>query len=243
MTIKTKRPPRSPAAVGADERPSAAKAGKSPAKAPVSRGRRGRPTLAQAEEKGSTIVAAACAMFLEEGYAVTTMEAVAARAGVSKGTLYSRYSTKADLFAAVVEDRVRDWSVRAARNHQRVPSRLKALLEHHVLIALESVADPEIAAFAELLFTERRRFPELARIYFDRAVLFNIDLMVKDIADAAAREKIAVKDPKNVAFMLMEAVAGWTNIRALGNLSLSPQEQSRAAKRIVSFMMGGAKAW
>lgn len=63
----------------------------------------GRPRSAAADE---AILTAAFELFAEHGYADLSMEAVAARAGVAKTTLYRRYPDKASLVAAA-SDRAR----------------------------------------------------------------------------------------------------------------------------------------
>ncbi|MDQ6784544.1 MAG: TetR/AcrR family transcriptional regulator [Actinomycetota bacterium] len=64
---------------------------------------RGRPR----DERADVAIAAALLALLEEaGYAAVTMGAVAARAGVSKATLYRRHGSKAELvFATVIHGR------------------------------------------------------------------------------------------------------------------------------------------
>ncbi|MGE4527679.1 MAG: TetR/AcrR family transcriptional regulator [Rhodospirillaceae bacterium] len=62
---------------------------------PVCRGRKPDPG------KRDAIVEAACALFLEQGYGVS-METIAAAAGVAKQTIYNLFSTKEQLFGAVV---------------------------------------------------------------------------------------------------------------------------------------------
>ena len=64
--------------------------------------RGGRPSRAEALQLRERILVAATHLFLAEGYGSTTIESVAARAGVSKRTLYDRFDDKAVLFAAVV---------------------------------------------------------------------------------------------------------------------------------------------
>src|SRR4051812_37493303 len=51
--------------------------------------------------KDETIIEAARAVFLERGFAATTAE-IAERAGVSEGTLFNRFKTKAELFHAAM---------------------------------------------------------------------------------------------------------------------------------------------
>src|SRR5450631_727338 len=64
--------------------------------------RGGRPSRADALRLRERILVAATDLFLAEGYGSTTIEAVAARAGISKRTFYDRFDDKAVLFAAVV---------------------------------------------------------------------------------------------------------------------------------------------
>src|SRR5271166_3392818 len=66
----------------------------------VARG--GRPSRADALRLRERILVAGTELFLAEGYGSTTIEAVAARAGVSKRTFYDRFDDKSVLFAAVV---------------------------------------------------------------------------------------------------------------------------------------------
>jgi TetR/AcrR family transcriptional repressor of mexJK operon len=67
------------------------------ARAPVSRSQQ------NAEEKQAAIAQAALDLFLQQGYAATSMDAVAAVAGVTKQTVYRYYPSKEQLFTAVME--------------------------------------------------------------------------------------------------------------------------------------------
>src|SRR5882672_5746559 len=54
------------------------------------------------ESRPSELLAAALELFVARGFAATRLDDVAARAGVSKGTLYLYFTGKNDLFKAVV---------------------------------------------------------------------------------------------------------------------------------------------
>ena len=58
------------------------------------------------EARPAEIMAAALECFRERGFAATRLEDVAARAGVTKGTIYLYYPSKEDLFKAVVRGEV-----------------------------------------------------------------------------------------------------------------------------------------
>ena len=68
-----------------------------PCEAPATRCRR-------KDARPSELTAAALALFVDKGFAATRLDDVAARAGVSKGTLYLYFSSKEALFKAVIED-------------------------------------------------------------------------------------------------------------------------------------------
>ncbi|MFZ5512424.1 MAG: TetR/AcrR family transcriptional regulator, partial [Pseudomonadota bacterium] len=56
------------------------------------------------ETRPSELTAAALELFVEKGFAATRLDEIAARAGVSKGTLYLYFDSKEELFKAVIRD-------------------------------------------------------------------------------------------------------------------------------------------
>ena len=66
--------------------------------------------LAQGEETRTALLAAARELFGGDGYAATSLDEIAARAGVTKGALYHHFRGKADLFQAVFEQVKREVS-------------------------------------------------------------------------------------------------------------------------------------
>jgi AcrR family transcriptional regulator len=60
----------------------------------------------QAEQVRVDLLAAARREFLAAGYHAATLDKIAAAAGYTKGAVYSRYASKADLFLALLEERI-----------------------------------------------------------------------------------------------------------------------------------------
>src|SRR5580692_11482890 len=58
------------------------------------------------EETQAKILNAAESIFSEQGFEKTQLEEVAARAGYTRGAIYAHYSSKEDLFLALMEHRV-----------------------------------------------------------------------------------------------------------------------------------------
>ena len=76
------------------------------------------PRLSRAEQNDrnrALLLAAARQVFLERGYYAATLDQIADEAGFSKGAVYSRFASKADMFLALLEDRIAE---RAAQNAQ-----------------------------------------------------------------------------------------------------------------------------
>ena len=67
----------------------------------------------QNDRNRALLFAAARRVFLARGYHAATLEQIADEAGFSKGVVYSRFASKADLFLALLEDRIAE---RAAQN-------------------------------------------------------------------------------------------------------------------------------
>ncbi|GAA4559203.1 TetR/AcrR family transcriptional regulator [Pseudonocardia xishanensis] len=112
------------------------------------------------------ILAAAHTGFVRHGYVGTNVDEIAAEAGVSKRTVYNIYGDKETLFRAVVDAAI------------AIAERFSAALAHDLAVDdLEGVAErlvgsvlsDRVIPLRRLLIGESRRFPELAREYYDRA--------------------------------------------------------------------------
>src|ERR1700684_2421524 len=125
-------------------------------------GRGGRPARADALRLRQRILEVATELFLAKGYGSTTIEAVAAHAGISKRTLYHRFDDKAALFAAVVHE-----IIQQIRPPAGVPlivgATLRGILRRLPGMILHAALSPQAIALHSLVMAESARFPELAR--------------------------------------------------------------------------------
>jgi TetR/AcrR family transcriptional repressor of mexJK operon len=122
----------------------------------------------------AAVLEAAKTLFLEKGYAGTTMEDIADRAGIARRTVYNNYPDKEMLFRQIVAD-VLAYAERFARS---IPAELSDGLTARELPAAlhdfgrrlaRGILRPEVIALRRLLIGETRNFPELPQQYFDRA--------------------------------------------------------------------------
>jgi AcrR family transcriptional regulator len=103
-------------------------------------------------------------IFLHHGYASTSMDRVAAEAGVSKQTIYSHFQDKEGLFTALIE-RVTIDRLQSELPAQPFQGEPVVVLRRLAETFLAKMDDPEYLAFIRLVIAESARFPELAQLY------------------------------------------------------------------------------
>ena len=118
----------------------------------------------QNDRNRALLFAAARRVFLARGYHAATLEQIADEAGFSKGVVYSRFASKADMFLALLEDRITE---RAAQN-AALARDLAGSGDFAALLDLAQRAERAAPGW-RLLVTEFRihaaRDPELNRRY------------------------------------------------------------------------------
>jgi AcrR family transcriptional regulator len=155
-------------------------------------------------ERQASILTAAAAAFAHAGYAATSMEDVAAEAGVTKLILYRHFESKEDLYRAVLE-RV---SARLGEEFLAGLNRADdAARRGFAVRSLLSVAREDPDAF-RLLWVHAAREPQFAdhvHAHHDRAVAAADFLIGERIADPVLRRW----GTRAVVGALVEAVLAW----------------------------------
>ena len=117
--------------------------------------------------KDDVVLEAAERVFLKHGYANTSMDAIADKAGVSKRTIYSNFENKAALFAAVIQKRCKDvlpGGLSKVDVNTKDPEGVLVELGTQFLTAIYT--RPEVQLY-QTVVAASRRFPELGKIMFD----------------------------------------------------------------------------
>lgn len=117
--------------------------------------------------KRAEIVDIATRSFFERGYAATSMSAVAEELGGSKATLWAHFSSKEELFAAVIDHQVegfsRDIDEVLTSQTFSLPALRRAFL--HFLDCL--LRENSVRLF-RLALSEGGRFPEISEVFYSR---------------------------------------------------------------------------
>lgn len=117
------------------------------------------------ERKRRAILAAAAELFLRQGFERTSMDEVAALAGVSKQTVYAQFSSKDALFIAMSLGMTDAAADAVQQNLDDLPpgSALAAHLTAYAIRQLEVVRTPKLMRLRRLAIAEAPRFPELGK--------------------------------------------------------------------------------
>ena len=115
------------------------------------------------------ILSAALDCFAERGFAATRLEDIAARAGVTKGTLYLYFPNKEELFKALIRQELLP-NVERLEAAAAGPGSAAELLGQLVSIWVGHVVPSRIAVVPKLIIAEAGNFPELAKFYLREVI-------------------------------------------------------------------------
>ena len=117
------------------------------------------------EARPGELLDAALDLFVEKGFAATRVEEVAARASVSKGTLFLYFQSKEELFKAVVREnisgRFREWEA----EFESFEGSSADMLSYCMHVWWERVGATKASGITKLMMSEAKNFPEIAAFY------------------------------------------------------------------------------
>jgi TetR/AcrR family transcriptional regulator len=114
------------------------------------------------EARPGELLAAALELFVEKGFAATRSEEVAARAGVSKGTLFLYFPTKEELFKAVVRENISGRFQELNQQFLQFEGSAADMLREGLRLWWERVGATQASGISKLIMSEARNFPDLA---------------------------------------------------------------------------------
>jgi TetR/AcrR family transcriptional regulator len=122
------------------------------------------------EARPGELLDAALDLFVEKGFASTRAEEVAARAGVSKGTLFLYFQSKEELFKAVVREnisgRFREWN----EEFETFEGTAAEMLAYCMTVWWERVGAGRASGITKLMMSEAGNFPEITAFYQQEVV-------------------------------------------------------------------------
>ncbi len=117
------------------------------------------------EARPGELLDAALELFVEKGFAATRVEEVAARAGVSKGTLFLYFPSKDELFKAVVRENLSGRFSQWNDEFESFEGSTAGMIEYCMSTWWERVGATRASGITKLMMSEAKNFPEIAAFY------------------------------------------------------------------------------
>ena len=155
------------------------------------------------EARPGELLAAALDLFLEKGFAATRVEEVAQRAGVSKGTLFLYFSSKEELFKAVVRENISGRFVEWGEELKTFEGSSEELLRYCVTSWWERVGATKASALPKLMMSEAGNFPELTDFFQREVVQPGNDLLQRILQRGVERGELRASDPVYGVYSLL----------------------------------------
>ena len=199
---------------------------------------RGRPTQAEALAIERRLREAAIEAFVDNGFEGTTMEAVAAAAGITKRTLYAKYADKQALFAAVIPRALADMPFLGVAIEVPDGDLTNSLCQLARQI-IERLVDPTAVRLRRLAMLEADRIAELDPV--EGADMWSTSLLsiVHLLATHAEAGEIVADDLEVAADLFLAMVAGGPTVWADFGLFRSTEELERHIARAVDLFLSG----
>jgi TetR/AcrR family transcriptional regulator len=117
------------------------------------------------ENRPAELLDAALDLFVEKGFAATRAEEVAARAGVSKGTLFLYFPSKEELFKAVVRENISGRFGEWEAEFQAFEGSTADMVRYCMKVWWERIGATRASGITKLIISEARNFPDIAAFY------------------------------------------------------------------------------
>jgi AcrR family transcriptional regulator len=181
--------------------------------------------------KREAIVQAATELFLDAGYGAASMDAIAARARVSKRTVYSYFPGKDALFGAVMGN------VCATVVGPQTPEALTQGPPGRVLTSygrtfLTLIAAPQALSIFRVVTGESERFPELGEMFYRAGPQRWTGVLAAYLRVQDQQGALAVPEPEAAAAQFLAMVKGPVHMRL--SLGVGPRPTSGDIEAVVA---------
>lgn len=155
------------------------------------------------EARPGELLEAALDLFVEKGFAATRAEEVAARAGVSKGTLFLYFGSKEELFKAVVRENISGRFTEWQAELDAFTGSSAELMAYALRSWWERVGMTKASGITKLMMSEARNFPEIAEFYQQEVILPGRQLIRRILERGVSRGEFRPLDMDHGIYCVM----------------------------------------
>jgi len=191
------------------------------------------------DERRAAILQIAHDAFLAEGYAATSMSAIAARVGGSKATLYNYFPSKEDLFRAVVRERSDQIAGLLDQGRLQGGGDFRTVLNKFGEGFLAMVLSDEFVKTYRVMMGEAARFPELGHAFYEAGPKQAMHRVGEYFVTAIEAGELKREQPDLMAQYFLDLCLSGLQFRRLWNVTPAPTEEDIRANvaRAVSIFL------
>jgi len=149
------------------------------------------------------ILDAALSVFADKGFSAARMEDIAAKAGVTKGTIYLYFQSKEEVFKSLARQHVTDTLAMASEEARKFEGSTFDFLSVFVQRCACVILTSEAVALPKIIISESGNFPELAVFWRKEVIDKTTAMLCGVIAKGIARGEIRDVPPEYVAKLCM----------------------------------------
>jgi AcrR family transcriptional regulator len=158
------------------------------------------------EARPGELIQAALELFVDKGFSATRSEEVAARAGVSKGTLFLYFQTKEDLFREVIRTRLVDHFLAWEHEFEAFQGSTEDMLRTGLQDWWERIGNTPAGGLTRLVLSESHNFPEIATYYQTSVVQPGRELLGRILLRGIERGEFRRVDVPQAVMSLVSAM-------------------------------------
>jgi TetR/AcrR family transcriptional regulator len=155
------------------------------------------------EARPRELLDAALALFVEKGFTATRSEEVAARAGVSKGTLFLYFQSKEDLFKAVIRENIGSLFPTWNEELDTFEGSSTDMVKYAMNAWWERVGNTAASGIAKLVMSEAQNFPEVAAFYQADVVVPGTQLLQRILQRGVDSGEFRAMDTNKAVYTLI----------------------------------------
>ncbi|GAP99214.1 TetR/AcrR family transcriptional regulator [Leptolyngbya sp. NIES-2104] len=185
--------------------------------------------------KRDQILKGAMNVFLRSGYAGTSMDRVAAEAGVSKQTIYSHFQDKEGLFRSLIEgETLSRFEAVFHLDHQQIDP--ETLLRRLAEIYFTQVVDNGYyVPLLRIVIAESERFPELAELFIQTVAQRGKRLLSEYFRH---HPELNIRDPEAIAQIFFGSMVSWVILqKMLGGENSIDLSRDRVVNQLIDLIV------
>ncbi len=185
----------------------------------------------------SRILDAATHLFLQQGYGGTSLEQVAAQAGVTKPTVYSHFGSKQGLLRAMTHRQTQKRLEEFVANLQSGGDP-RAELTRFAKVFLSRVLTEEARSWQRLATAESDRYPEVGEAFFESGPRRVFQHLTKYLRQEKTSGRLSIQHPERAAEQFLGMLLGIDLMRSLVGQPLPAKSQlDRRCKETVDLFL------